>query len=151
MVIDMVNGERPIDKHVTAIAKATVSTTQLSTTLQTASFPCTVMGLRWQFEALANTTTNQVILWAIVVVRDGEAVNTMSATDAATFYAPEQNILAHGIILSPGSSTGNIGYMVEGSIKTKRKLLSGDALVFICLSSAASSSLAGVVQHFCMT
>ena len=39
--------KRPIDKNLKYVKKTGVAATQVSTTLFTATFPCTVVGLRW--------------------------------------------------------------------------------------------------------
>lgn len=146
--------KRPIDKSLVAISK-TVNTTQSETTLVTATFPCTITGLRWEVSAV-NTyaTASNSLYWAIVLMKDGEAAQTIATSDGSSLYQPEQNVLVWGVdFLAEDSAT--VGQprrgRFEGSSKTMRKLMAGDQLKLIMLAGAASVGLRGCVQFFCKT
>ncbi len=90
--------------------------------------------------------------WAIVIVKDGNSANTMSITDAATFYSPEQNVLAFGVGNFPGTTIGDgaLRESWEGSTKTMRKMMGGDILqLLVDGNTATQGSFLGVVQFFC--
>ncbi len=141
---------RPIDKEL-KVVNQTVSTSLVTTTLKTTTFPCTVTGLRWSFGCRGNTTSQAAIFWAIVVVPDGESANAPAISDGADFYTPEQNVLAFGAFRVSDVDAavgGPAEYNTEGMTKSMRKLKSGDLLQFITIGDAAGA-LDGVVQFFC--
>ena len=141
---------RPIDKSIRVIVQ-NLFTTQQATTLITAVFPCTLMGLRWVLDATFSTASNQEFFWAIVLVRDGNTVNTILLADGNTLYEPEQNVLAwgHGSPRDADVGGGPVAQHIEGKSQTMRKLMVGDAVVLIQLSAAVAGSLQGAVQFFC--
>ena len=142
------SAKRPIDKNLKYIKKTGVNATQVSTTLFTATFPCTVVGLRWSMDAYQDAGTGAAnILWAVVIVRDGNSANNMGASDAADFYTPEQDVLAFG----HGSMDNNVDTQHwEGTTKTMRKFMGGDVLQFITLgANTNTSNVQGIIQFFC--
>ena len=145
---------RPIDKELKAILQA-VDDSVVSTTLKTTTFPGTIVGLRWELGAISLiATADSAVYWAVVVVNDGEAANTPAISDAATFYAPEQNVLAfgYGYVSDTDVGSGPRSVSWSGTTKTMRKLKQGDKLQLISLSSVATSAqLRGVVQFFFKT
>lgn len=142
--------KRPIDKSLISIAKNSVDASQVQTILITATFPCTIVGLRWSLSFTQDGGTGDAGLqWAVVVVRDGNTADTMSGADAASFYNPEQDVLAFGV-----GAIDNHGNVVtfDGNTKTMRKLKGGDQLIFIQLGNATDTTRSrGVVQFFCKT
>lgn len=143
---------RPIDKELKFV-NLTASTSVVSTTLKTTTFPGTVVGLRWDMAAQAAASAETVTVWAVVVVPDGEAVNTPAISDGADFYTPEQNVLAFGAFRLENATvtTDNITHW-EGTTKTMRKLKQGDVLAFLVFSDTASACLVdGIVQFFFKT
>ncbi len=142
---------RPIDKDLIAISK-TIGASQASTTLKTTTFPCTVVGIRWELSATCIVAAQAQFTWAIVLVKDGEAANTMSNADGATFYAPEQNVLAFGVGNWAGTTVGDgsLSLQWSGNTKTMRKLMGGDVLQLIVDgNNATQGNLLGVIQFFC--
>lgn len=141
--------KRPIDKNLIAISQS-VTTAQTSTDLLTATFPATVTGLRWSMNIRGSTTAHQLVSWAIVIVKDGLSASTISQSDGAAMYQPEQNVLAFGSVatLDSDAGTGNGSYNWEGSTKSMRKLMGGDKLVLIAKANANTATYAGVVQFF---
>ncbi len=145
-------GRRPVDKALIYVSKNDVVSAQQTTVLATATFPCTVVGLRWDlsFETDGGTDFPDYA-WAIAVTREGESVNTLSVTDGATVYSPEQNVMVYG--------AGNLGKITEGSsrhyvgdTKTMRKLMGGDVLIFAVKGVATHSfKCTGAIQFFCKT
>lgn len=152
IVVPMARPTRPIDKSIIAVALTATSSIATST-LQTTTFPCTVVGLRWSLSILcAVTTTNPIVAWAIVVVKDGNSANSISISNAADFYTPEQNVLAFGMsrVSDSDSGSGPKILQIDNSTKTMRKLKAGDLLQFICISDTASgANINGAVQFFC--
>ncbi len=142
---------RPIDKKLVVINQ-TSSTTQVVTTLLTVTFPITLTGLRWMISwNIVATTATQTMCWAIVVVRDGLAANTMSSADGTDFYTPESDVLMFGVMtLSDTDLTnGPSNRSIEGSTKTMRKMQGGDALQFISLTNVVNgATVDGIVQFF---
>ncbi len=139
---------RPIDKSLKAINKAGVDATDVTTVLLTTTFPCTIVGLRWDLTIFqdAGTGTAQ-FWWALVINRDGNTVGTLGVSDAAQFFEPEQNCLVFGV----GSVDNNVEAVpFRGSTKTMRKMMGGDRLQFIMRGAATNTSACnGVVQFFC--
>ncbi len=145
----VIRPRRNIDK-VLRVVKKTGFSAQVGTVLTTATFPCTITGIRWNLGFQGNATSTAIIHWCIIIVRDGNAANTIATSDASDMYTPEQNVLSYGVaMLSADSSTaGTNVILMEGSTKTMRKLLLGDRIDIIMLASQASS-VNGVVQLFC--
>ncbi len=143
------SARRPIDKSM-IVVKSDDFTTQASIPIQTATiFPGTLTGLRWSlgFVNTTGTATTQAF-WCIVVVPQGTQASTMSTTNAATFYSPEQNVLTFGVATSL-TSVGAQNVMFEGSTKSMRKLKVSDTVVLLVVAQATQSwSLRGVVQFF---
>ncbi len=142
--------KRPIDKALINVFKSGVDGTQVTTTLVTATFPCTVVGLRWDLSMLTDGgTTPGSYGWAIVIVRDGVTVSTISLTDGGTFFAPEQDVMAYGSGVLQQIDIGS-GHHYNGSTKTMRKLMGGDKLLFLFIGVATQTTLVrGTIQFFC--
>ncbi len=143
---------RPTDKELIFVAQ-TATTSNTVTTLKTATFPCTVVGLRWNFAFASNVSTNNSFVnWIIVLVHDGNSANTISQSNGADMYTPENDVMAFGTVsvLANDETAGSTNGQVMGQTKTMRKMQQGDVLQFITLSSVANSALVrGVIQFFC--
>ncbi len=146
---------RPIDKELKSILHSDAGTTQRTSTLKTTTFPGTVVGLRWDFTAVSPlTTAAEFLYWAILVVPDGQAVNTIATSDAADFYTPEQDVLAFGTMAMADAdiAAGPQAVHAEGSTKTMRKLKQGDLLQFTVLGiNGTAATVRGVIQFFFKT
>ncbi len=143
-------GKRPVDKIMISANKTTVDGTQVATVLLLVTFPCTIVGLRWNGVVRQDAGTGPAFHnWAIVVLRQGVTVSTMASGDGNTFFTPESNCLVLGV----GSIDNNVeSQQYEGSTKTMRKMQGGDQLLFICSGSATNTSAFNfVVQFFCKT
>lgn len=152
-VVPRRSSTRSIDKNLIGLVHTDVGTTQRVTILKTTTFPCTVTGLRWSFVFDAvSTAADTTGIWIIVVVKDGETINTIGISNGGDVYTPEQNVMAFGAI---GGKDADLGagpglIMVEGSTKTMRKLHGGDVLQFaVLMTTGASAILTGCVQLFC--
>ncbi len=142
--------KRPIDKSLVAILKAGVNATQQTTVLLTTTFPCTVVGLRWELSYEQDAGTGLcAFAWAIVVVRDGVTVDNLVTSDAGSFFNPEENCLVFG----SGTIDNNTQTkQFSGSTKTMRKMQGGDTLVYLHKGIATETSGSrGVIQFFCKT
>ena len=141
--------KRPIDKKLISIDKGTLNTTQVSTDLLTATFPCTITGLRWSLAIIQDGGAGSCKAdWAIVVAREGIAPDTLVSSDGSTTYNPEQDVLTFGSVLFRDNQNSVIA---DGSTKTMRKLMGGDKLVFIARGSSAVDTIGinGIIQFFC--
>lgn len=149
----MVSKKRPIDKEIIVINDASATGVQESTLLTTATFPCTITGIRWDFGVLAASAAANCLFWAIVVVKDGDSVNNFATSDASSMYQPEQNVIAFGsgIINSSSANGGPLVRSWTGSTKSMRKLMAGDQLFFTYIGQGATASWCGAVQFFCKT
>ena len=143
-----------INKEIIAIANNPTNT-QVQTVLITATFPCTVVGLRWDLTFYGNVTAAENFYWAIINLKEGQTADTISATDGASFYQPEENVIVFGT-----GRTSDIDAAVggpnhvhrDGTTKVMRKLQVGDRLAFIGLTAAANGvEVRGLVQFFCKT
>jgi len=88
--------KRPVDKNLIVVAQTAIDGTDQTTTLVTATFPCTIVGLRWDFSVIQTAGTGICqYSWCIVILRDGLTQPTIAVSDAATFYNPEQDGLTY--------------------------------------------------------
>ncbi len=142
--------KRPVDKLLINVIHSALDSTQQTTTLVTATFPCTVVGLRWDLSVITAAGTNPASYgWAIVIVRDGITVSGISFTDGGTFFSPEQDVLAFAHGINPQDNQGT-GRHYNGSTKTMRKLMGGDKLMFLSKGQATeTSNVTGTIQFFC--
>ncbi len=151
--VPLVRGSRrPTDKELIYVSQ-TATTSNVSTTLKTATFPCTIVGLRWNFAMSSNvSTTNSVVNWIIVLVHDGNSANTISQSNGADMYTPENDVMAFGTVsvLANDETAGSTFGQVQGQTKTMRKMQQGDLLQFITISDVANGAkVNGVIQFFC--
>ncbi len=143
---------RPIDKKIVRVQKdAIAAATQVTTDLFTATFPCTVVGLRWDLHSVdATAGAVSEIDWAIVILREGITASTISTSDGGNMYIPEQNVLAWGTMARTNDLEGSFKW--EGATKTMRKLMGGDKLTIAIRNNHASdahTTVYGAVQFFC--
>ncbi len=146
-----VSTRRPIDKLLINVGDLT-SSSQQEVVLVTATFPCTITGLRWSIALQVGDTASCTGTWAIIIVRDGNAANTIALSSASSAYEPEQDVLAFGCYQTKDSTAGqgDSGMLMEGTTKTMRKLMGGDRIMWIHIETAASGgTFNGVVQMFC--
>ncbi len=143
-------GRRPVDKLLIVVNKDTVAGSQVQTILTTATFPCTVVGLRWVITVAQDGGTTACIgEWAIIILRDGQTAGTLVLSDAGTMFQPEQDVMTWGMWNIDNNTQTKT---MEGDTKTMRKLLGGDRLVFIAIGVATQTSkIQGVIQFFCKT
>ncbi len=143
---------RPTDKELIYVNQ-TCTTSNVSTTMKTATFPCTIVGLRWNLTIRSLiSTASPTVNWIIVVVRDGNSANTISQSNGADMYTPEQDVMAFGTVTVADTDVGQGPTImhIQGTTKTMRKMQQGDLLQFITLASVANGAEAlGVVQFFC--
>ncbi len=144
--------KRPVDKLMLVVNKAGLGATQSTTTLVTVTFPCTIVGLRWDLGAATNAgTASCVFAWGIIIVRDGNAIKNIALSDAATFYAPEQNVMSYGSTVLTRFDQGQ-SVQWNGSTKTMRKMMGGDKLIFVAVGEDVNTSdCFGTIQFFCKT
>ncbi len=142
--------KRPVDKNLIAIQQTGLDATDQTTTLVTVTFPCTIVGLRWDFSVMQTAGTGICTYhWCIVILRDGLVQPTIAVSDGATFYNPEQDVMAFGCT-SIDNNVQSKQYL--GSTKTMRKMMGGDKLVFVSKGIATNTSrVDGVIQFFCKT
>ncbi len=143
---------RPTDKELIYVSQ-TFTSSNTSTTLKTTTFPYTIVGLRWNMSAIHTFSTgNSIVNWIIVVVHDGNSANTISQSNGADMYTPEQDVMAFGTLtlMDADAGFGSTTKPIMGSTKTMRKLKQGDLLQFITLcNNANAGTINGVVQFFC--
>ena len=144
---------RPIDKSLISVTKSAQDGTQSETDLLTVTFPCTIVGLRWNISAIAAAGTAPAnCYWAIVVVRDGDSADTMGVSDGATFYNPEQNVLTFGCAALAPNNLASSATVWTGDTKTMRKMKGGDKLKLIVLGESTNThEFRAIIQFFCKT
>jgi len=113
------------------------SPAQVSTTLFTATYPGTLFGLRWVHTTMSEESANGGLFhWVLTIVADGQTLSTMSVGNGDTLYKPEQDVMAFGAVrFTQRDHAGPHAFVLEGSVKTKRKLRVGDSLVFALFPS----------------
>lgn len=141
---------RPTDKSLVGVLLTPdAMKKQENATLITATFPCTAQGLRWDFTVTNGHAGAEIGEWAIILLKESEAVGNIGIANQMDFYAPEQNVLAFGAIsVGPNSGQDAIRH-ISGSTKTMRKLMAGDRLMFQCKTNTDSLTYRGIVQFFC--
>lgn len=138
---------RPIDKQLKGVVQLLSSAAQTVSTLITATFPCTIVGIRWDLAFRNAATAIPTYEWAIILVRDGVAAGTLALANNSDFYQPEQDVLAFGTGFAIASQMESKN---TGHTKTMRKLMGGDQIQLIGISDAVDSiTMIGVVQFFC--
>ncbi len=154
--VPLIRGSRrPTDKELIFVSQ-TVTTSNVVTSMKTATFPCTLVGLRWNMVCNGIiTTASSTISWIIVLVHDGNTANTISQSNGADMYTPENDVMAFGTIQVQDadlSAGGPVAVHFEGNTKTMRKMRQGDILQFVTLGENANcATLRGTVQFFCKT
>lgn len=149
--------KRSVDKQILSIS-ASFTNTQAATTLYTATYPCTVMGLRinGSVQSAPDTTASpDAIGLACIVLKQGFTnPNNMALGNGNTFYSPESDVIwfKSGIsdtFVNTGDGAFVASLNFEGAPKTMRKLEAGDRLLFIYNGSTADTKvLQGSVQFF---
>ncbi len=150
---------RPIDKDLIFIELNDVNATQQRTELFAATTACTILGIRWSLFVEGDAGSvglDHDFEWIIVKRNDGEGnENNMNRTNAASFYQPEQDVLAFYVGTSHASASATTGLSVEslqGTTKTMRKMKVGDRIIFSIRGMATETvRIRGVVQLFCKT
>lgn len=145
--------KRPIDKNLICINKAwSAASTQMETTLITATFPATITGVRWSLNVwTADSSSTGILTWAIIRVKDGLSASTLSFSDGGTVFEPEQEVLAFGssVLQQNDLNAGPLTQHFEGDTKTMRKLMGGDKIMFIAKPEAVwTGGIDGVIQFF---
>ncbi len=145
------HSRRPIDKALINVVHVTVGASLQNTDLVSATFPCTVVGLRWNISVASDASTSiSSHAWAIVILRDGGTLGTMAVGNGATLYAPEQDVMVWGRGQAAAADGKAQPVMYIGDTKTMRKLMGGDKLVFLCFGEATNTSaIEGCIQFFC--
>ena len=141
-----------MDKLLIVVSLNSLNATQQQTILTTATFPCTIVGLRWNISVFATAGTAACdFFWAIVKVPDGNTASAMAISDGAVLYAPEQSVMTWGCAdVAPGDNPDTVTF--TGDTKTMRKMMGGDKLIFICKGEATNETgVRGIVQFFCKT
>ena len=143
--------KRPVDKELIFVALGGIDTVQAQTILYTATFPATIVGLRWDLSMFQDAGTSAVaISWAIVIVREGLQADNLNFSDGSTIYNPEQNLLVFGTtVIQNQLETKHI----TGSTKTMRKFMGGDQLMFIARGEDLINKMGvrAMIQFFAKT
>lgn len=145
-----------LDKKLVNVQLVGITNTQSTTVLSIATFPCTIIGLRWEgaYLLLEDGGFTQ-FAWAIIVLREGIAPNNLSLGNGTTLYEPEQDVLVYGrsLLHIDAAAAEHTTYPLSGSTKTMRKLQGGDQLVFIVRAdnSTYTFNISMAVQFFCKT
>ena len=140
-----------VNKHLISLASGYTQSAG-SQLLFTATYPSLFGGLRWSFTFASTHATIQVEgHWAIVLVRDTEAVNALEQGAGSTLYRPEQHVLAFGSFFGGPNYTEN--HRSKGVSKTSRKMQEGDKVFMIWrqLTVNGTGLVGGAVQYFITT
>ena len=125
---------RPVDK-VVINENTTLTNTQSNNTVYSAAVACTFSGARIVGTIMPNGTGNGIM--ALVHVRQGSTISTLSVTDGSSPYTPEQNILWLKPFTGVGGSTSG-PITLDVTVNTKRKMLTGDQIVLCHISNIAN-------------
>ncbi len=139
--------KRPIDKVITVINHANTTSADVNTQLYLATYPSTMTGLRWDLSFFQGSGTAVCTwVWAIIYLRQGETLDTLTFSDQVTLYEPEQSCLTWGFGIIDASTQTKRHH---GSTKTMRKMQVGDTIEFIIKGVVNDGvSTRGAVQMF---
>ena len=136
--------KRLVDKAIINVKKTAIGTSQVATILRTAGEAETLVRLVGNIAIIAGANAG-FLRMLIALVRDGQVASAISATDAGTLYAPEQDVLWYRNVATSGSLDQDIGIDVKGM----RKLRKGDTIQFLAIGSAADiTDIEGAVTSF---
>jgi len=114
---------------------STISTTQSDNVVYATTTAATYAGGRISGSVtFAAPATSGFLSWVLVKVPNAIAASTISVTDGGVTYNPEQDVLAAGTI--PYIAGLNYDPIpIDVLVKTKRKMLTGDQILFCYHSS----------------
>lgn len=144
--------KRPIDKKLISIA-TTGAADQINTVVHLATFPGTIVGLRWSL-TVHNTdnTFQQEGKWALFIAREGVPVDAISFGTGTTTMEPEANVMVIEDWYTTDMGDGQSVHTFSGATKAMRKIQCGDTLVFCCKGeSSANWEARGTIQFFVKT
>ena len=152
----VVSTRRPIDKTIFTLNN-TFTTSNVTDSVVTATFPCTITGIRWDLwivgEFAAATAESQRILGCLCLVKEGTTISGPDFTDSNDTWTPEGNVLVQyaGVVRAQDSSNGADPIHITGETKTMRKLQAGDLFRHIINGQVASATtrIFGTIQVFC--
>lgn len=148
---------RPLDKSIIGISQTAAGTTGGNITLYTATFPATITGLRWEWDAFnaANSTNVNNVTWIIYRLKASLQPFTISQTNAAPVTQPEEEVICWGTMGLPSNAdptnaaANKLSFHVKDSTKSMRKLQNGDRLAFAWIGDNSSNvTIQGAVQFF---
>ena len=117
-------------KELRTVAQAS-TTGQVATLLYDAVVPSVVKGVSVDSISVTN------VFQAIILVKAGDTLNTISLVDGATFYQPESNVMWWSV--TPGDD--------PYTSRSVRKMNPGDKLYFVTTTSGAQKREA-IVQFY---
>ncbi len=142
-------------RHTSKVLKAVAlapGTTQDTLDLINSSVAGTVSGFRWDFTIRGTTSAIARVGFVIVHLRDGSTLSTMSLTDGADLYAPEEDVLCFGYAVGSDSDATGVQFArLQGVSSAKRKIKQGDKIVIVAISTVVASALDGIFQCFITT
>lgn len=149
--------KRSVDKQIINVTN-NFSNSQGQTILYTATFPCTVMGIRVQgtVQSAPDTSASpDAVAVALIVLRQGFTTpNGLSLSNTGTLYQPEADVIWYRAGISDTFvNTGDGAFIASmeltGAPKTMRKLEAGDRLLMIYNGSTADvKNIFASVQFF---
>lgn len=140
--------KRPIDKQLFYMKGTGLDSTQDDRDFFTVTYPCTITGIRWEFNFVQDAGTGIAEgAWVLTINREsGNNPNTISLTNQTTMYAPEQDVLAWGT-WAIDNNTQTV--TTSGTTKTMRKLMTGD-VIWVSLKGVDTNTTqyTGALQFF---
>lgn len=149
--------KRSKSKFVNAIHTVVqVKSEQSNVSIYTATYPCTIAGLRWCFGLCPydlSSTSGSNFIWAIYVVEQGDTpkslnLGSLNVTPASEAFKGEATVIAWGSGIVIGNNIVNF----DSSTKSMRKLQGGDQLMLsmkynTANGEAAPEDIAGVIMQ----
>ena len=126
------SAKRPVEKEI-IVQQDTVGTVQVSNTIHTSTVAETFSGGNIEI-SLGPATNTGFIVWALMYVKGGQATPALSVADNSNLV-PESSILATGVYQSVASTQPVVKSF---RVKTSRKMLGDDQIVFASIGSAAA-------------
>ena len=135
--------KRNASKFIDSSTVALSANTQNSQLVYTATYPCTVAGIRLVGSFVPSTVTTAACTVAFVIVREGFSPQTLAFT--GSMYTPEEDVLAWFTGYATLTTANDADYFnYDVYSKVKRRMQVGDRLYILTLSSNATVNLSTV-------
>ena len=138
--------KRPVEKIV-GVHNAVVTNSQTAGLNILPGVACTYSGGTLTISTTwNNTVSTAAFYWALVFLREGQTLSSLSIANNTVLYEPSQDVLACGCANAIIGATDNQDTIIkEYKLKSMRKMKEGDGIVFTTLGNSAGIARIDVV------